>query len=65
MTGTASSSEITKKSQGPRVEKLQKALDRELVHWKFPWRKIKIDGIAGPHRTDEMEKRSEKRRDDA
>jgi len=47
-----SAPEITKKSQGPRVEALQKALDRELVHWKFPWRKIKIDGIAGPRTFD-------------
>lgn len=38
---------ITKKSRGPRVKKLQAGLDRELKHWKFAWRKIKIDGVPG------------------
>lgn len=38
---------ITKKSHGPRVKKLQEGMDRELVHFKFPWRKIKIDSDAG------------------
>jgi hypothetical protein len=38
---------ITKRSRGPRVEKLQRGLDHELTHFKFAWRKIKIDGVPG------------------
>lgn len=34
-------------SSGPRVLDFQRALDRELKHFKFPWRKIVIDGKAG------------------
>lgn len=38
---------ITKSSGGPRVKKLQQGLDHELKHFKFAWRKIKIDGKPG------------------
>lgn len=45
-------SPITTSSRGPRVEKLQAGLDRELKHFNFAWRKIEIDGKPGPRTFD-------------
>lgn len=38
---------ITRESGGPRVEKLQKAVNEHLEKREFPWRRIKVDGAFG------------------
>jgi hypothetical protein len=38
---------ITRESGGPRVKKLQKAVNEHLEKREFPWRKIEVDGIVG------------------
>jgi len=38
---------ITRESGGPRVEKLQQAVNEHLKKRKFPWRKIEVDGAFG------------------
>lgn len=38
---------ITRKSGGPRVKKLQQAVNEHLEKREFPWRKIKVDGAFG------------------
>lgn len=43
---------ISKDSGGPRVKQLQRGLDHELKHFKFAWRKVKIDGKPGPRTFD-------------
>lgn len=43
---------ITRESGGPRVKKLQKAVNEHLEKREFPWRKIDVDGVFGDETID-------------